>query len=287
MPEQNPIEIQVQRKQQIDAEFISPDEESQLHVAEGDRRGQEGDFSGALKAYKKAAQLAPPSSQYLSRLAEGYAANDQPYKAIEYYQRALHAQRESGGNEDLSEVHIGLGDLCCSFALSATAIRSYERAVRSRPKKPFYRWKLAVALAAVGLYEKSEQQLLATLELAPEDAFYHFQLADLYLVMQRYDEAVRELEETVQLAPRDEYYRLRLGAALLQSQRVPEAIPHFERAVQMNPENASYHALLHYAQVRNNQEPPISLEVATVYLSAYDEDFVRRLQKLSEPDANA
>ena len=272
--------------QQNNEEFLSAEDESQFHVAEGDRRGQEGDFAGALKAYKKAAQLAPPSSRYLSRLAEGYAANDQPYKAIEYYQRALHAQRESGNNEDLSEVHIGLGDLCCSFALSATAIRSYERAVRSQPKKPFYRWKLAVALAAVGLYEKSEQQLQTTLELAPNDAFYHFQLADLYLVMQRYEEAVREFELTAKLAPRDEYYRLRLGAALLQSRREAEAIPHFERAVEMNPENASYHALLHYARVRNNEEPPISLEVATVSLSAYDDDFVRRLQSLSEPDAN-
>lgn len=283
MTEYNPTKIGGQGNE----ELVSPDEESQFHVAEGDRRGQEGDFLGALKAYKKAAQLAPPSSRYLSRLAEGYAANDQPYKAIEYYQRALHAQRESGSNEDLSEVHIGMGDLCCSFALSANAIRSYERAVRSQPKKPFYRWKLAVALAAVGLYEKSEQQLLATLEMAPGDAFYHFQLADLYLVMQRYQEAVQQFEITVKLAPRDQYYRLRLGAALLQSQRESEAVPHFERVVEMDPENASYHALLHYARVRNNEEPPISLEVATVALSAYDDDFVRRLQRLSEPEPNA
>ena len=60
---------------------------------------------------------------------------------------------------DLTEAHVGLGDLCRTFARSAAAVRSYERAVRSRPKKPFYRWKLAVALAAMGLYEKSAAQL--------------------------------------------------------------------------------------------------------------------------------
>src|SRR5690606_8058899 len=151
--------------------------------------------------------------------AESYAANDQPYKAIEYYQRALHSHRDNGSSEDLSEAHIGLGDLCCSFALSATAIRSYERAVRSRPKNPYYRWRLAVALAAVGLYEKAASQLQTVLELAPDDAFYHFQLADLYLVMQRDADAVNALKKTIELAPRDEYYRLRLGAALLQSER--------------------------------------------------------------------
>ena len=264
-------------------ELSTPAEQSEFLLAEGDRRGQEGDFAGALREYKKAAHLVPASSQHLSRLAESYAANDQPYKAIEYYQRALQTHSENGNGEDLSDAHIGLGDLCCSFALSATAIRSYERAVRSRPKNPYYRWRLAVALAAVGLYEKAENQLQVVLELAPDDAFYHFQLADLYLVMHQHGDAIEELKKTVQLAPRDEYYRLRLGAALLQSERVAEAVPHFARAVEMSPENASYQVLLHYAQVRHNQHPPISLEVAALNLNAYDDDFVRRLRRLSEP----
>lgn len=265
-------------------EEITSAEQTRLYVAEGDRRGQEGDFIGALSEYKKAAQLVP-SSRSLSRLAEGYAANDQPYKAIEFYQRALQSHQQNNESEDLSDAHIGLGDLCCSFALSATAIRSYERAVRSHPQNPYYRWKLAIALAAVGLYEKSAQQLQKVLKIAPDDAFYHFQMADLYLVMNRYAEAVAEFETTVSLAPRDEYYRLRLGAALLQSNRCDEAVPHFARAVSLNPENASYQALHHYAQVRNGDEPEISLEIATLNLGAYDDDFVRRLRRLSEPTA--
>lgn len=260
----------------------TPEELNRQHIANGDRRGQEGDFLGALKEYKKAAEFAPPSAQFLSRLAESYAANDQPYKAIEYYQRALHAQQETDETEDLSEAHIGLGDLCCSFALSATAIRSYERAVRSRPENPYFRWRLAVALAAVGLYERSLQQLLRVTELAPDDAFYHFQIADLYLLMERLPDAIQAFKTTVRLAPRDEYYRLRLGAALLRAQRTREAVAQFKKIVDMAPENTSYHALLHYAQVRNGEHPPISLEVAMVDLDAYNEDFVRRIQKLSE-----
>lgn len=261
---------------------ITPEELNRQHIADGDRRGQEGDFLGALKEYKKAAENAPASAQYLSRLAESYAANDQPYKAIEYYQRALHAHQESEEISDLSEAHIGLGDLCCSFALSATAIRSYERAVRSRPENPYFRWRLAVALAAVGLYDKALQQLLEVIELAPKDAFYHFQIADLYLLQNRLPDAIRAFKTTIRLAPRDEYYRLRLGAALLRAQRTQEAVTHFKRIVTMAPENTSYHALLHYAQVCNGEHPPISLEVAILDLDAYNEDFVRRIQKLSE-----
>ena len=262
-------------------EDLTPDQQSRIFVAEGDRRGEDGDFTGALREYKKAARLVP-TSRSLSRLAEGYAANDQPYKAIECYQRALHSHSSQDETPDLSEAHIGLGDLCCSFALSAAAIRSYERAVRSRPQNPYFRWKLAIALAAIGLYEKSAQQLQTVLQIAPDDAFYHFQMADVYLLMNRHADAIVELERTIALAPRDEYYRLRLGAALLQSNRCEEAIVHFECAVVLSPKNASYRVLLHYAHVRNGSEPEISLEVATLNLDPYDEDFVHRLCRLSE-----
>ena len=257
--------------------------EQQHHLSNGDLRGQEGDFPGALSEYKKAARLVPDSVRHLSRVAEGYAANDQPYKAIEYYQRALQIGQEKGsGQEDLTEAHIGLGDLCRSFALSAAAIRSYERAVRSRPRKPYYRWKLAVALATLGIYEKAVEQLKAALEIEPEDVFYHFQLAEVYLLMPRLDKAIDELTQVTHLAPRDEYYHLRLGAALLRADHTDRAVPLFERAVQLNPDNSSYRTLLRYAQARNNQEPAIAVDIELIELDPYDEDFVRRIQKLSQ-----
>jgi len=265
-----------------DREGRTEEEQSAWHAQAGDLRGNDGDFRGALSEYKKAARLNPSSPQNLSKLADGYAAADLPFKALDYYQRALESQREQGG-EELVDAHVGLGDLCRTFARSATAVRSYERAVRSRPRKPFYRWKLAVALTALGLYEQAEQQLLTALQLAPKDAFYRFQLADVYLLMQRHRDAIVELEQVVILAPRDEYYRLRLGAALLRAGRAPEAVPHFERAVELQPKNSSYHVLLRYARMRNEQTPAISIDIEMLELGAYDEDFVQRIQRLSEP----
>jgi len=259
----------------------SSERQSEWHATVGDLRGEDGDFIGALGEYKKAARLAPDSPERLTKLAEGYAAADLPHKAFDYYQRALEAQREQGG-ADVTEALVGLGDLCRTFAHSKAAVRSYERAVRSKPRHPFFRWKLAVALAALGLYEQAEGQLLTALELAPRDSFYRFQLADIYLLMRRDSDAVTELEQVVALAPRDDYYRLRLGAALLRADRAPEAVPHFERAVQLQPQNSSYRTLLRYAYVRNDQEPTISVDVEMLELSAYDEDFVRRILQLAQ-----
>ncbi|HVF84700.1 MAG TPA: tetratricopeptide repeat protein, partial [Abditibacteriaceae bacterium] len=207
----------------------------------GDRDPQE-----VLQEYREAARANPESSKHQADLAEGYAAADQPHKALRQYQRALQTQRDNG-QEEMPDAHLGIGDLCRTFALSAAAVRSYERAVRLRPERPYYRWKLAVALAAMGLYEQSVAQMSKAIEIAPRDTYYRFQLADVYLLMGREDDAVAELQRVVELAPRDDYYRLRLGAALLRNGRAPEAIAHFERAVELQPENASHRTLLRYA----------------------------------------
>lgn len=263
---------------------LTPAEQSDLLATTGDLRGDDGDFAGALQDYKKAASLNPESPERLMKLAEGYAANDLHHKAFELYQRALEVRSEQGG-EELTDAYVGLGDLCRTFARSAAAVRSYERAVRSRPNQPFLRWKLAVALATMGLYERAEAQLKTIVELAPRDAFYRFQLADLYRMMGRPTDVVECLYAAVELAPRDEYYRLRLGAALLRNNQTAEAVPHFERAAQMSPANASYQTLLLYAYMRNHQEPEIALDIDKIELNAYDEDFVNRIQRLSQPIA--
>ena len=264
---------------------LTLEEKARLHSVDGDLRGDDGDFAGALEKYKKAARLNPESPERLTRLAEGYAANDLHHKAFQLYQRALEARENVADEEELTDAYVGLGDLCITFARSAAAVRSYERAVRSRPKQPFLRWKLAVALATMGLYERAEAQLLTILELEPRDAFYHFHLADLYRLMNRSDDAVAMMQRATELAPRDEYYRLRLATACLRADRTVEAVAHFEKAAQMAPTNASYQTLLLFAYMRNDQEPEIAVEVEKVALDAYDEDFVNRIQRLAQPVA--
>jgi tetratricopeptide (TPR) repeat protein len=255
---------------------------SDSHNRQGDWQGDDGDFRGALEQYKKAAELEPASPQRLVKLAEGYAANDLHRKAFELYQRALDARADQGG-EALTEAYVGLGDLCRTFARSGAAVRSYERAVRSRPQQPFLRWKLAAALITMGLYEKAEGQLLTVVEQAPRDAYYRFALAELYRVMGRHKASAKCLKQVIELAPYDEYYRLRLGAALLHLGRTSEAAPHFEAAAAMVPTNPSYQTLLLYAHMRNKQAPEIAVDVDKIELGAYDEDFVERILKLCGP----
>lgn len=258
-------------------------EQSELHATQGDLRGDDGDFSGALQDYKKAAQLDPTSPVRLLKLAEGYAANDLHHKAFQLYQRALETNIEEDAGEDMTDAYVGMGDLCRTFARSAAAVRSYERAVRSKPKQPFLRWKLSVSLATMGLYDRAEGQLQIILEQAPHDSFYHFQLADLYRIMNRDLDSVQHMMQAVEFAPRDDYYRLRLGAALLRANLNEEAVEQFEAAARMKPTNASYQTLLLFAHMKNNQQPEIAVDVDKIELGAYDEDFVNRIQRLALP----
>jgi len=272
----------------IDANIL--EQQINHHVAQGDHRGEAGDFHGAVNEYKKAAALAPDAAAHWTRMAEAYAAADKPQLALQCYQKVLESGRHSKGPLPAAvvEAHLGLGDMCCSFAMSATAVRSYERAVRSRPEMPFYRWKLASALITLGMYEKAEQQLKKALQLAPQDAFYRFTLADVYLLMRRDAEAIVELQRVVSMAKRDIYYHLRLGAALLRNQRPAEALPYFERAVELDKEdNESYRVLLRYARQRNTEgeehHADIAAEVESIELTPYDADFVGRFKLLSQP----
>lgn len=259
------------------------------HMAQGDSRGESGDLHGAVSEYKKAAALAPDSAGHWTRLAEVYAAADKPQQALQCYQKVLESSRHSNGPlpAEVVEAHLGLGDMCCTFAMSAAAVRSYERAVRSRPNKPFYRWKLATALITLGMYDKAQRQLAKVVELAPQDAFYRFSLADVLLMMRRDREAIRELKRVVEMASKDDYYHLRLGAALLRNERPAEALPHFERAVALNENNPSYRVLLGYARQRNvkgeEHHAGIAAEVESIELHPYDADFVNRFKVLSQP----
>ncbi len=55
--------------------------------------------------------------------------------------------------------------------------------------------------------------------------------------------------------------------------------------MQLQPKNPSHRTLLRYAYTRNGQEPAIAVDIEMLELGAYDEDFVRRIQRMAQPVA--
>jgi tetratricopeptide (TPR) repeat protein len=139
-PEGDATELTLNDSLHVGDAAVEGNADSQLPGAlEDDPRS---DPREALTRYKMPCARTPASARHIAELAEGYAAADLPHQALKQYQRALETQRESG-EEEMPDAHLGIGDICRTFAMSAVAVRSYERAVRLRPKRPFYRWKLA------------------------------------------------------------------------------------------------------------------------------------------------
>ena len=121
--------------------------------------------------------------------------------------------------------------------------------MRLRPERPYYRWKLSVALAAMGLFEQAVKQMRTAVELAPGDTYYRFQLADIYLLMGDLYAAIDELE-TVVTAWRRATITIVFASAPRCSapSGLSKLLAHFERAVELQPANSSHHhASLRYA----------------------------------------
>lgn len=259
----------------LPAQPEEPDEDTaEWRDQAGDRDANDGNFSRAIGHYKRAAKLGP-SSRRVTRVADAYVAADLPEKALEYYEKAL------AMNGADPEAHAGIGDLCIKMAMSAHAIIAFERAVRCNPRRAFFRFRLAVALATMGRFERAAQELGTAVELSPRAPYYRFLLADVYLQLERIEEAIAELEQVVKLAPRDEYYQVRLGAACLRAGRYDSAIEAFEATVALQPRNLSYRRLLGYAcQLGGRPGQPQAL-IDDGALDAYDQDYVRRVEKLA------
>lgn len=253
-----------------------PEEETpEWRESAGDREANEGNFSRAVGHYKRAAKL-DPQSRRLTRVADAYVAADMPQQALAYYQKALQM------NASDSEAHAGIGDLCVRHAMSAAAITAYERAVRCNPRRAYFRFRLAIALATVGRYERAAEELLVAVELSPRAAYYRFLLADVYIELDRLDDAIAELEQVVIVAPRDDYYHIRLGAAQLRARRFEGAIVSFQESVKLEPGNLSYRRLLGYAYQLGGQfeRAQVLLDDGQA-LDPYDQDYVRRVQRLT------
>lgn len=252
-----------------------PEDTAEWREFVGDRHAEDGDFSRAIGHYKRAVKLDPRSAR-VSRLADAYAASDMPEKALEQYQKALTMDAQN------SEAHAGIGELCVRLAMSSAAVTAFERAVRCNPNRAYFRFKLAIALATIGRYERAADELTMACELSPHSAFYRFLLADVYIQLDRLEEAIEELERVVQLAPKDQYYHIRLGAARLRAGRFPEAIYSFEQSLRLEPNNLSYRRLLGYAyQLGGQFDRAQALLDDGNALDAYDQDYVRRVRRLA------
>jgi Flp pilus assembly protein TadD len=184
------------------------------------------DNAGALRATRRAVELAPES--FDAQFALG---------------RALY----------------GSGDL-------ANAVASFRKAITLRPQDHQPRFFLGTTYEALGAYEEARQVYSELVRLHPENAEGHLGLGALLLKLgpDRTTEAISELQKSVALKSDSYEARVSLGRALIKVGRAAEAVEHLNRAADLMPGNPEPHYQLAIAYRRMGKTASADAETAKV-----------------------
>jgi Flp pilus assembly protein TadD len=184
------------------------------------------DNAGALKATRRAVELAPES--FDTQFALG---------------RALY----------------GSGDL-------ANAVVSFRKAITLRPQDHQPRFFLGTTYEALGAYEEARQVYSELVRLHPENAEGHLGLGVLLLKLapDRTTEAISELQKSVALKSDSYEAQVSLGRALIKVGRAADAVEHLNRAAALMPGNPEPHYQLAIAYRRMGKTANAEAETAKV-----------------------
>jgi tetratricopeptide (TPR) repeat protein len=123
----------------------------------------------------------------------------------------------------------------------AQELRSAEAQVRSSPRDPSMRNRLATTYLKLGRATDAQRELEEALRLRPDDAEAHSNLGSALQAQGQLAAAIPHLREAVRLKPADDRMHFNLGNGLYAAGDIADAGKEFERAIAINGENAEAH----------------------------------------------
>lgn len=197
----------------------------------GNDRLDEGDWSGAIEHYRKAAERDDDRWDVHLNLAIALSKDNQFEEAIRSIRRAFEA-----GGDDEPEVYYNLGNIYQERGLYHDAIRAYRtslshrdgadldtlvnigsaltildrlddaratyrRAAEIDPRDPRVLHGRAVVLFLEGKHRESVDAYRRVHEVAPDYAPAYYDQSAPYVRLDEYDEAIRVLEKYLEIAP--------------------------------------------------------------------------------------
>lgn len=162
----------------------------------GERLIQEGDYRGALKSLKVAAELIPQNPQVWNHLGLAYHGMGNTLEAANAYRRALTIDR------NLSPVYFNLGNLFLEENRLPEAMAALTSYTLLNPKDPQGWTKLGVAQLRAKKPDEAERSIVNGLKLAPKDPELHNNYGLVHLHRKRPREALQEFNFAIQADPK-------------------------------------------------------------------------------------
>ena len=194
---------------------------------------QHGDAPGAIKLWRRAAELNPHNMDLYDRLVDALSADGSIAEAIDYCRQAL---RINPRDED---THFRLGGLLLKAGQLGDSAASYRQALAIDPRFAKAHAGLGTALCCAGHQQEGAAEFAEALRLDPRSADAHDGLGMTLLSAGKPADAAAHFDAAVRLNPNSSRSHNNFGVALAQLGYLDQAIQQFELAVQLDPAYAA------------------------------------------------
>ncbi len=173
------------------------DQLSNTALASGIDKYQQGDYKGAVTAFKQSISLSP-NSQYASQaatyMAQAYLKQNDSADAIKAYQQAIKINpQDSDSMACLGQLYFATGDY-------SDAAKTYKQAIKIDPSGVNH-FSLGQAYLNMGRYSDAENEFKTVINLEPDSEDGYYGLGQLYSKEKDYSDAATQYQKAVSVDP--------------------------------------------------------------------------------------
>jgi tetratricopeptide (TPR) repeat protein len=198
-----------------------------------------GDFDGALRLFKSAAEIAPddPTAHY--NIGQVYLRKKDEAKAEEAFRKVVALDPRH------QEAYLHLGNLYERQKRMEEALEAFVNAAQINPNSPGGKSAQAkvpllqgILLAQRGKAEEALTAFRQALRISPDPASIYFNIAQVYLGQGDFENAEAALTRTLQVDPKHQEALLNLGILYERQGKLEEALRVYETARDAQPASA-------------------------------------------------
>ena len=201
-----------------------------------------GDYTEALKYYKKAIAQYPFNAATYSEMGTSYQQLKQYPQAIEAYKQAIAIE------PDYTVVHGALAGVYVLQSRFEDALEIYEKIVEIKSDSDTYR-KIGNLLDNIGQSEEAIKAFKNAIKINPKNALAYNDLGYVYDKLNFVDDALKAVEKAMEIDPNCALAYNNLGSFYFGSGKYNKAIQLFEKAIKLDSE--CYLAYINLGLVHN------------------------------------
>lgn len=206
------------------------------YLVQGILMARAGDFDGALRFFKSAAEIDPGNPDPHYNIGRVYQRKGEEAKAEEAFQKVIELAPQ------YQPAYLEIGDLYQRQTRFQEALQAFIAAAQLNPNTPGGRNAQAkipflqgILLAQSGRAEEALREFQQALRISPDPAPIYFNIAQVYLRIGDFENAEAALNRTLEVDPRNQGAFLNLGILYERQGKLEEALRAYESARDVQP----------------------------------------------------